>query len=113
MSGGGGKPMRGRMTLGTAAPKGTSGAADAKAAAAELRDAEQQLEKLNQVRMHAWRTPHMSAYSAHAEGSWHVFCPEFSSCAAHDEYPAARRRCGQLGTRSRHVSRHCGLLRGS
>ena len=52
MSGGGGRPSRGRMALGTAAPKGPSGGgpADAKAAQAELRQAEQQLEEATQVR---------------------------------------------------------------
>ncbi|GFH20092.1 structural maintenance of chromosomes protein [Haematococcus lacustris] len=46
MSGGGGKPQRGRMALGTAAPK-SAAAADAKEAAVELRQAEQQLEQVH------------------------------------------------------------------
>ena len=46
MSGGGGRPSRGRMQLGSAAPRGN---VDAKAAAAELAAAEQQLEQANQV----------------------------------------------------------------
>ena len=51
MSGGGGRPSRGRMALGSVAPKGPSGGgpADAKAAQAELRQAEQQLEEATQV----------------------------------------------------------------
>lgn len=49
MSGGGGKPSRGRMALGSAAPRGAA-AADAKAAAAELQQAEQQHAKLINVR---------------------------------------------------------------
>ena len=49
MSGGGGRPSRGRMALGSAAPKG--GNLDAKAAQAELKQAEQQLEEITQVRV--------------------------------------------------------------
>lgn len=49
MSGGAGRPQRGRMCLGSSAPKGT-GAADARAVAAELKAAEQQLEQVRQDR---------------------------------------------------------------
>ena len=49
MSGGGGRPSRGRMALGSAAPKG--GNLDAKAVQAELKQAEQQLEEITQVCM--------------------------------------------------------------
>ncbi|KAG2492144.1 hypothetical protein HYH03_009635 [Edaphochlamys debaryana] len=44
---GGGRPQVGRMQLGSAPPKGT--ATDARAAEAELREAERQLERLNQA----------------------------------------------------------------
>ena len=46
MSGGGGRPSRGRMALGSAAPRGN---ADAEAAQKELKQAEKQLEALTQV----------------------------------------------------------------
>ncbi len=46
MSGGGGRPSRGRIQLGSSAPRGN---VDAKAAAAELKQAEQQMEAANQV----------------------------------------------------------------
>jgi hypothetical protein len=46
MSGGGGRPSRGRMALGSAAPRGN---ADAEAVQKELKQAEKLLEALTQV----------------------------------------------------------------
>ncbi|GAX79886.1 hypothetical protein CEUSTIGMA_g7326.t1 [Chlamydomonas eustigma] len=47
MSGGGGRPSRGRMALGSSAPKG--GNVDAKAAQAELKQAEEELQSVTQA----------------------------------------------------------------
>lgn len=47
MSGGGGRPSRGRMLLGSSAPKGN---VDAKAVQAELKQAEHEMETVTGVR---------------------------------------------------------------
>lgn len=74
MSGGGGRPQRGRMALGTSAPKG-AGAVDAKAAAAELKRAEQALEQVGEMYgtdLHAAPcTPSCDSICSHLQRSKH------------------------------------------